>query len=72
MKITVKPPFAFEIKWQNLTHTEALTILEHPVAKSKFVEKLPKNTQFGIVAKSVEEKEKLRTAHFLVYDFDDF
>ncbi|MBE3116209.1 ATP-binding protein [Candidatus Bathyarchaeota archaeon] len=67
-----KVSYAFEIKWQDLTYTETLRLLEQLAAKAKFVQRVPANTLFGIVAKKIAEKEKLRAANYLVYDFDDF
>jgi AAA+ ATPase superfamily predicted ATPase len=64
--------YAFEIKWQDLTYTQTLRLLEQLTVKTKFVQKLPANTLFGIVAKKIDEKEKLRAANYIVYDFDDF
>jgi len=67
-----KASYIFEIKWQGLKYTETLRLLEQLVAKAKFVQKLPTNILFGIVAKKIEQKEKLRAANYLVYDLDDF
>ena len=64
--------YAFEIKWQDLTYNETLRLLEQLSAKAKYVQGLPANTLFGIVAKKIGEKEKLRAADYLVYDLDDF
>jgi AAA+ ATPase superfamily predicted ATPase len=67
-----KASYIFEIKWQELQYTETFRLLEQLVAKAKFVQKLPANIHFGIVAKKIEQKEKLRAANYLVYDLDDF
>jgi len=69
---SMKLSCVFEIKWQELTYTETLRLLEQLADKAKFVQRLPTNTLFGIVAKKIDGKEKLRTANYLVYDFDDF
>ena len=69
---SMKSSCVFEIKWQELTYTEALRLLEQLMAKAKFVQRLPANTLFGIVAKKIDGKEKLRAANYLIYDFDDF
>ena len=70
--INKKAYYIFEIKWQELQYTEALKVLEQLAAKAKFVQNLPTNILFGIVAKKIEQKEKLRAANYLVYDLDDF
>lgn len=67
-----KASYVFEIKWQELQYAETLRLLEQLITKAKFVQKLPANVLFGIVAKKIEQKEKLREAHYLVYDLDDF
>ena len=67
-----KASYMFEIKWQELEYTVTLRLLEQLVAKAKFVQKLPANILYGIVAKKIEQKEKLRAANYLVYDLDDF
>ena len=67
-----KASYVFEIKWQELQYAETLRLLEQLVTKAKFVQKLPANVLFGIVAKKIEQKEKLREAHYLLYDLDDF
>ena len=67
-----KASYMFEIKWQELEYTVTLRLLEQLVAKAKFVQKLPANILFGIVAKKIEQKEKLRAANYLAYDLDDF
>jgi uncharacterized protein YfcZ (UPF0381/DUF406 family) len=64
--------YAFEFKYKELEHSETLEILEQLIAKAKFVQKLPTNVRFGIVAKKIEQKEKLRAARYLAYDLDDF
>jgi AAA+ ATPase superfamily predicted ATPase len=63
--------YIFEFKWTELNYIEATKILNHLVAKAKYVQKLPTNPQFGIVAKKIIEKEKLRAANYLAYDLDD-
>jgi hypothetical protein len=67
-----KNTFAFEIKWQELSYTETLKLFEGLKTKAKFVEKLPPSTIFGIVAKKIEGKEKLKTNGYTIYDIDDF
>ena len=64
--------FVFEFKWQDLTYVETLGVLEQVAAKAKFIQKLPANTVFGVVAKKIGEKAKLRDSGYVVYDLDDF
>jgi AAA+ ATPase superfamily predicted ATPase len=64
--------YLFEIKWQQLHYSEALRLLEQLKQKAKYISKVPPNIIFGLVAKKIEEKEKLRTAGFPAYDLDDF
>ena len=64
--------YIFEFKYQELKYTETLKILDQLIAKAKFVQKLPTNVQFGVVAKKIEQKEKLRAARYFAYDLDDF
>jgi uncharacterized protein len=67
-----KTHYIFEIKWQELQYSETLKLLEQLTVKAKFVQKLPTNITFGIVAKKIEQKEKLKAANYLAYDLDDF
>ncbi|MCW4023438.1 MAG: hypothetical protein NWF01_00170, partial [Candidatus Bathyarchaeota archaeon] len=67
-----KATYVFEIKWQELKYSDSLRCLEHLVSKAKFVEKLPQDVLFGIVAKRIDNKEKIRAAKYLAYDLDDF
>jgi hypothetical protein len=53
------------------TSTEAIKVLDCLVAKAAFVQRLPANLHFGIVAKKIVEKDKLRAANYLAYDLDD-
>ena len=64
--------YIFEIKWRELRYTETVGLLDQLAAKAKFVQRLPANVFFGVVAKRIEKKEKLRAANYLVYDLDDF
>jgi len=67
-----KDSFAFEFKWKNLRHGEALAVLAELQDKVKYVPKLPADLKFGLVAKHIAEKQKLRAAGYLVYDIEDF
>ena len=64
----------FEVKWKNLKEKQAVKILEDLKEKSKFVEWNLNNRQefFGVIAKKIENKSKLRKQGFLVYDLKDF
>jgi AAA+ ATPase superfamily predicted ATPase len=67
-----KSAYAFEFKWGELTYPEAIGILDGLQGKVKHVLRLPKGLQFGIVAKKIRDKQKLRANGYLVYDLDDF
>jgi AAA+ ATPase superfamily predicted ATPase len=69
---SAKTFYAFEFKYQELEYDETLRVLEQLTVKAEFVQKLPENLQYGIVAKKIEQKEKLRAARYLAYDLDDF
>ena len=64
----------FEVKWKDLKEKEARKILRELKEKSKFVEWNLNNRQefFGLIAKKIENKSKLRKQGFLVYDLKDF
>ena len=61
----------FEFKWKKLSIRECLQIIDSLKEKSKFVKRKWKNEYFGIFAREVEEKEKLREKGYLVFDLDD-
>ncbi|MBI5224371.1 ATP-binding protein [Candidatus Micrarchaeota archaeon] len=67
-----KTTYAFEFKWQELGYSEAINVLMNLENKAKYVPKLPANTKFGIVAKKIGEKQKIKSAGYLAYDLDDF
>lgn len=62
----------FEIKWKKLSNSDCLKILEELKEKSKFVDwrKNDRKAYYGIVAKNIEDKEKLGK-DFLLYDIND-
>jgi len=64
--------FVFEFKWKDLEHGEATGELNALMAKAKHVHKLPSNVKFGLVAKRINGKQKLRAAGYLAYDIGDF
>jgi hypothetical protein len=67
-----KASYAFEFRWQELDYTDSLKILDQLTAKAKFVQKLPPNIQYGIIAKNIDQKDKLKAKKYLAYDLDDF
>ena len=67
-----KETFLFEFKWRKLQYKEALAIIKETQEKAKFVLNLPAGLKFGIVAKKIEEKNKLHAAGYLAYDVEDF
>lgn len=67
-----KGSYAFEFKWEELEYMESLRILNQLKEKAKYVPKLPPDVQFGLVAKKINQKDRLCDLHYLVYDLDDF
>ncbi len=67
-----KTAYAFEFKWSDLKRLEALNEIKKLQAKAALVPKLPANIKYGIVAKKIREKNKLRAQGFEAYDLDDF
>jgi AAA+ ATPase superfamily predicted ATPase len=67
-----KTTFAFEFKWKELEAKEALGILKELKEKAKFVQGLPTDLKFGLVAKKIRGKEKIKSAGYLAYDLEDF
>jgi len=66
-----KEVFVFEFKWQDLTYSDARSVLEQLKSKAQYVQKLPPNVRFGILAKKLKEKERIREAQYSAYDLDD-
>jgi AAA+ ATPase superfamily predicted ATPase len=64
----------FECKWQDLSEADARRILKDLQQKSKYVEWHNKDRKetFGIFARSIRGKEKLRDDGFLAFDLEDF
>jgi AAA+ ATPase superfamily predicted ATPase len=64
----------FECKWKALSEKEARAVLYDLKEKSKFVEwnNGKRKEYFGIFAKKLENKAKLRKDTFLAFDLDDF
>ncbi len=61
-----------ECKWSRLKEREALQILGELKEKSKHVDYKRKKEYFGIIAKKIQSKEKLRKAGFFAFDLEDF
>ncbi|WP_258084624.1 ATP-binding protein [Thermococcus thermotolerans] len=61
-----------EVKWKDLSEREARGILKDLKRKSKLVGLDDWEKSCGLVAKSVEGKEKLRAEGWLVWDLEDF
>lgn len=64
----------FECKWKTLSLKEAKKILYELREKSKLVNwhNEDRKEHFGIIAKEIKEKEKLRKEDFLAFDLTDF
>jgi hypothetical protein len=64
----------FECKWKDLSEKETRALLEKLKEKSKSVDwnKDKRKEYFGIIAKKIENKNKLRKEDFLVFDLEDF
>jgi len=62
-----------EVKWSNLTLREARRILKELEEKSRFVKwnNEERKEHYGIIAKKIKGKEKLRDAGYLCYDLRD-
>jgi len=61
----------FEVKWKDLSHKEALGILEKLKEKSKFVKWYKgRKEYFGLIAKRIENKKELEK-NYLVFDLKD-
>ena len=64
----------FEVKWKNLRERETMSILEELREKSRFVEwnRDERKEHYGIIAKSIREKEMFRDKGYICYDLGDF
>jgi len=65
-----KDVLAFEFKWKDLDYGEAMGVLRDLQEKVKHVH--APVSKFGLVAKRIREKQKLRASGYLAYDLDDF
>ena len=64
----------FECKYSSLKFKDALAIIAELKNKSGYVDwNLNKRKEyFGVIAKKIEGKERLRKEGYIVFDFDDF
>ena len=67
-----KNTYAFEFKWKELSHREALGILKTLESKTDHLNKKLTNPKFGIMAKHIENKQKIKNEGYLAYDLEDF
>ncbi|MEA1945161.1 MAG: ATP-binding protein [Euryarchaeota archaeon] len=63
-----------ECKWKELSERDAMNVLNEVKEKSRFVQwnKGARKEYFGLVAKNIGGKDKLRTEGSFVFDLDDF
>ncbi|MBI2548533.1 ATP-binding protein [Candidatus Woesearchaeota archaeon] len=62
-----------EVKWKKLSESEAICILEGLAKKSdNFPTKNNVRKMFGIIAKNIDKKDKLRERGYICFDVDDF
>ncbi len=66
--------FFFECKWKELKETAASNILEDLKLKSKSVgwHQNDRKEYFGLIARKIENKDKLKANGYLVFDLTDF
>jgi len=57
-----------ETKWKELSHTEAVKILKKLKEKA---ENFEKTMRYGIIAKKIDKKEKIREKGYLAWDLTD-
>ncbi|OYT40914.1 MAG: ArsR family transcriptional regulator [Candidatus Altiarchaeales archaeon ex4484_43] len=62
----------FEVKWSDLKPKESRNLLEKLKEKAEFVDYERDKEHYGIIARSIKGKEKLRNEGFLCYDLGDF
>jgi len=63
-----------EVKWSELKEGEVMDIINSLKEKSKNVEwfNRERKEHFGVIAKKIKNKERLKKEDFFVYDVDDF
>lgn len=64
--------FVFEFKWKKLSYKTALRVLKELENKTNHMQKKLLNQRLGLVAKKIENKQKLKNKGFLVFDLNDF
>lgn len=66
--------FFFECKWQNLKEGAAIRIMEQLKAKAQSVNwhNNKRQESFGLIAKHIEGRKKLKKQGYLVFDFESF
>lgn len=71
---TTNDVFFFECKWKELKETTARKILENLKMKSKLVNwrQDSRRDYFGLIARQIENKYKLKADGYLVFDLNDF
>ncbi len=69
-----KDIFFFECKWQNLKEGTAMRILEELKTKAQSVgwHNDKRNEHFGLIARHLENKEKIRKEGYFAFDLEDF
>jgi len=63
-----------ECKWKDLSLNQSLKILKELQEKATYVEwyKKERKEHFGLIARKIDQKERLREKGFFVYDMDDW
>lgn len=64
--------YAFEFKWKELPHKEALSVLKNLESKIGHLNKKLAGAKIGIVAKKIENKQKISNEGYIAYDLEDF
>ncbi|MBU0497731.1 MAG: DUF234 domain-containing protein [Candidatus Thermoplasmatota archaeon] len=64
----------FEIKWKNLRYKQSHTILKELQGKAKSVQwqNKKRTERYGLIAKTIEEKNDLQQQGYLIYDLSDW
>jgi hypothetical protein len=62
----------FECKWKKIDERMARNLLVKLQKKSKFIKVNFEKKFFGLIAKEIKGKKKLRKENFLVFDLEDF
>ena len=64
--------YAFEFKWQELSYKETIGVLRNLETKTGYLNKKLANVKLGIVAKHIENKQKIKNEGYFTYDLEDF